>query len=183
MDDVAADRIVRRGAESVLMLGPERVVRDVGPAVIVGIGEAGVARQAEGEIEIAVLAGGTAVAVVADRQVLDDQLELAVDPLLLPDLLAVLGNDDGVGLGAIGDLVHHRGERALADLLDQLAGLVEHLDMGRVDLVRAAQQLAGDRDPDIAVLVDGGGGRGIEARGQDDRPRSPRAPPPWTDRA
>jgi|GEM_PF-6745187 len=161
--DVAADRIARAlGQVRVAVLDPERIVRDVHPAVIVGIGEARVGREAEREVDVAVLAGDSAVAVVALEQFLDDQLELPVDAFLLPDLLAIFGDVDRVVLGAVADLVHHGREGAFADLLEELAGLVEDLDVRRVDLVGTTRELAGDRDPDVPVLVDRGRRRGVE---------------------
>ena len=164
MHHVAAHRIMRRGAMAVLVLDPERIVRDVRPAVIIRIREAAVAREAQRKIDVAVLAGDAAVAVVANRQILDDQLEFAVDAVHFPNLLTVFGNVGLAVLRAVADLVHHRFERALADLAQELSLLIEDLDMRRVDLVRlgAAKENAGNRHPQVSVLVDCGRRRGIE---------------------
>ena len=156
VDDVAADRVVRRGAVAVLMLHPERIVRDVGPAMIVGIGKAGVARQAERKIDEPVLAGDAAVAMVAVEQVLDDQLRLGIHAVHFPDLLAVFRNVGLAVLGAEADLIHHGLEKSLADLAQQLSVLVEDLHVRRLERIglRTAEQHARNRDPEIAVLVD-----------------------------
>jgi len=48
--------------EAILVLDPEWIIRDVGPAMIVGVRKAAVARKAERKIQIAVLAGNAAIA-------------------------------------------------------------------------------------------------------------------------
>src|SRR6516162_1236986 len=132
--------------------------------MVVGIREAAVAREAQREIDVAILAGDAAVLVIADRQVLDDQLELAVDAVHFPNLLTVFRNVGLAVLGAVADFVHDRLERALADLAQKFAFLVEDLDMRRVELVSlgAAKQNARNRHPQVSVLVDCGRRRGIE---------------------
>src|SRR5262249_27033759 len=143
----------------VLMLDPEGVVRNVGPTVIVGVGKATVARESERKIYEAVLTGDPPIAMVADRQIFDDQFQLAIYAAHLPNLLAVFGNVGLPVFRTVANLIHHSLECAFADLAHELAGLVEYLDMRRIDLVclRATQQDTRDRDPEIAVLVDGCG--------------------------
>src|SRR5258707_14945742 len=99
--------------------------------MIVGVGKAGVAGKAERKIQIAVLAGNAAIAVVADRQILDDELEFAADAFHLPDLLAVFRYIHRIVLGAVADLVHDSLEDVATDLLDQGSSLVENLYVRR----------------------------------------------------
>src|SRR5262245_55507882 len=135
---------MRRGAVAVLMLQPKRIVRDVGPSMIVRIGKTTVARKAQCEIDVPVLASDAAVAMVADHQVFDDQFWLGINAVHFPDLLAVLWN---VGLSVLGteaDLIHYRLEKTGADLAQQLSILVEDLHLRRRKLIRlgAAEQQA-----------------------------------------
>ncbi len=97
------------------------------------------------------------------------ELQLAVEAIDLPDLLGVFRDVDLAVLGAVGDLVHHRGERTLADLLDHLALRIEHLDVRLLELigVGAAEQRRRDRDPEIAVAVDRGGRGRVQALDED----------------
>src|SRR5882757_5401139 len=139
VNDVTADRIVRGRPEAILVLDPEWIVRDVGPAMIVGVGKAGVARKAERKIQIAVLAGNAAITVVADRQILDDELEFAADAFHLPDLLAVFRDVHRVVLGAVADLVHDSLEDVATDLLDQGSSLVENLDVRWIERVKRVE--------------------------------------------
>ena len=164
VNDVAADRIVRGGPEAILVLDPEWIIRDIGPAMIVGVGKAAVARKAERKIQIAVLAGNAAIAVVADRQILDDELEFAADAFHFPDLLAVFRDVHRVVLGAVADLVHDSLEDVATDFLDQGSSLVENLDVRRIERVDRVERLAGNGDPQIIVLVDGSRGRRVEPR-------------------
>src|SRR5207247_11365053 len=115
-----------------------------------------------------------AVRVVATREIRDDRPQLAVVAGDLPDVLRVLGDVDPAVLGAIADLVHHEPELAYADVLEVLARLVEDFDVRARHRVldplasglvlEGAEQVAGDRDPDVTLAVDGGGARGVQAR-------------------
>jgi len=115
--------------------------------------------------------------VVADREIGDDLLQLAVDAADLPDVLRVLGDVDLVVLGAVADLVHHEAELANADVLEVLAVLVEDFHMGsghrvldplpRVLVLERTEQVSGDRDPDVAFAIHGGGAGGIEPGDED----------------
>src|SRR2546429_6544963 len=166
VDDVAADWITGRlGQRRIAVLLPEWV-DVVRPAVVIRIGEAAVARKALAPIEVAVLARDPADLVVADREIGDDLLQLAVDAADLPDVLRVLGDVDLVVLGAVADLVHHEAELADADVLEVLAVLVEDFHMGsghrvldplpRVFVLERTEQVSGDRDPDVAFAIHGG---------------------------
>src|SRR5205807_1016237 len=80
-------------------------------------------------------AGNDAIAVVADRQILDDELEFAADAFHFPDLLAVFRDVHRVVLGAVADLVHDSLEDVATDFLDQGSSLVENLDVRRIERV------------------------------------------------
>src|SRR5262245_35761594 len=164
MLDVAAHRIVRCGAVAILVLHPEGIVGNVGPTMVVRIGKAAVAWKAERKIDVAVLAGDAAVAVIAVEQILDDQLWLRVDVVHLPNFFAVFGNVGLAVLGTVADLVHHRREGALADLAQQLAILVEDFDVRWLELVGfgAAEKEARNRHPEVAVFVQGCRGGSIQ---------------------
>src|SRR2546430_8166110 len=127
MHDVAAHRIMRCGALAILMLDPEGVVRNVVPTVIVGIGKATIARESERKIDEAVLAGDSPVAMVADRQIFDDQFQLAIDAVHSPNFLAVFGNIGLPVFRTVADLIHHGLECAFADLAHKLASSVKYL--------------------------------------------------------
>ncbi len=165
MHDVTAGRIVGRRREPVRMRDPEGIARNVRPAVVVRIGKTDVAGQSQGEVQVSVLAGDATVAVVADEQVLHDQLQFAIDPVHLPDLLAVLGDVDLLVVGTVADLVHHCGEGALADFLDQLAVLVEHLDVRGLGPLH--EQRAGNGYPHVAISIDRGGGGRVQSGRED----------------
>src|SRR2546426_3364550 len=84
---------------------------------------------------------------------------------------------DLVVLGAIADLVHHEAELANADVLEVLAILVEDLHMRsghrvldplpRVLVLERTEEVSGDRDPDVAFAVHGGGAGRIEPGDED----------------
>ena len=155
------------------MLLPEGVDL-VGPAVVVGVGEPGVAREPLPPVEPAVLARDAADLVVTDREVGDDLLEAPVEPVDLPDVLRVLGDVDLVVLGAVPDLVHHEVEHPDPDILEVLAVLVKDLDVRAADRVldplagvlpfERTEQVAGDRHPHVALAVHGGRARRVQAR-------------------
>src|SRR5207245_11239107 len=115
------------------------IIRNVGPARTAQTGKAATARKAERKIQVAVLAGNAAIAVVADRQILDHELEFAVDAYHFPDLLAVFRDVHRVVLGAVADLVHDRLEDVATDLLDQGSFLVDNLDLRRIYRVKRVE--------------------------------------------
>src|SRR5215472_15587894 len=159
MHDVATHRIMRRGAEAILVLDPERIIRRVGPAVVVRIGKAGVARKAKCKIQITVFAGDATVAVVADEQVLDDELELTIDTLHLPDLLAVFRDIHRIVLGAVADFVHDGLEDVTADFLDQVPLRVKILTCGgsSVSIVlNNGPEIATQRLPSLSTAAEEG---------------------------
>ena len=173
VDDVAADRITRGLRQVRIAVLFPKGVDLVRPAVVVGVGEAAVAREPLPPVEPAVPARDATDLMVADREVGDDLLDVPVDPIDLPDVLRVLGDVDLVVFGAVPDLVHHEVEHPDPDILEVLAVLVEDLDMRAADRVldplasvlvfERTKQVAGDRHPHVTLAVHGGRARRVQA--------------------
>src|SRR4029079_6394823 len=103
--------------------------------------KAAIAREAQSKIDVAVFAGDAAIAVIADKQALDNHLEFAMSPFHFTDLLAIFRDVHRIVLGAVADFVHDGFEYAAADFFDDVAVLVEDLDMRRLDLINSVEQL------------------------------------------
>jgi hypothetical protein len=123
----------------------------------VRIRETGICRRAHRVVQPTVPTGDAAQRVVADRNLVHDQLGSAVYAVDFPNAVAVVTDVGTSVLRAPGDFVQGKGlEHAQSDIvLDELAGLVEDLYVRFVDaLRRIAEGIARNRNPDVVALVD-----------------------------